>query len=190
MSFPVVEAEDMPDIGPNSAAVAFGDFRRGYLVVDRTACASCAILISPSRTCSSTRRSASAAACRTTTPSSCCGSRKISLSRTGEGRMRSIRGEGRTSPDERNGADALAAQGRFPHPARCASRPDPTRERDVLALAPVVGIDGSGLRRGVATLSQVGEGRMRSIRGEGRASPSKAAVQAQRFWKRRRRDSS
>ena len=36
MSFPVVEAEDMPDIGANSHAVAFGDFRRGYLVVDRT----------------------------------------------------------------------------------------------------------------------------------------------------------
>ncbi|MDB5592156.1 phage major capsid protein [Enterovirga sp.] len=35
MSFPVVEAEDMPDIGANSLAVAFGDFRRGYLVVDR-----------------------------------------------------------------------------------------------------------------------------------------------------------
>jgi HK97 family phage major capsid protein len=36
MSFPVVEAEDMPDIAASSAAVAFGDFRRGYLVVDRT----------------------------------------------------------------------------------------------------------------------------------------------------------
>jgi HK97 family phage major capsid protein len=36
MTFPVVEAEDMPDIGANSVSVAFGDFRRGYLVVDRT----------------------------------------------------------------------------------------------------------------------------------------------------------
>lgn len=36
MSFPVVEAEDMPDIGAGSLSVAFGDFRRGYLVVDRT----------------------------------------------------------------------------------------------------------------------------------------------------------
>jgi HK97 family phage major capsid protein len=36
MSFPVVEAEDMPDIAANSLALAFGDFRRGYLVVDRT----------------------------------------------------------------------------------------------------------------------------------------------------------
>ena len=36
MGFPVVEAEDMPDIAPNSLSIAFGDFRRGYLVVDRT----------------------------------------------------------------------------------------------------------------------------------------------------------
>jgi HK97 family phage major capsid protein len=35
MTFPLVEAEDMPDIGANALAVAFGDFRRGYLVVDR-----------------------------------------------------------------------------------------------------------------------------------------------------------
>ncbi|ETR76020.1 capsid protein [Afipia sp. P52-10] len=35
MSFPLVEAEDMPDIGANSFSVAFGDFMRGYLVVDR-----------------------------------------------------------------------------------------------------------------------------------------------------------
>ena len=35
MSFPVVEAEDMPDIAAGSLSVAFGDFRRGYLVVDR-----------------------------------------------------------------------------------------------------------------------------------------------------------
>jgi len=36
MGFPVVEAEDMPDIAADSASIAFGDFRRGYLVVDRT----------------------------------------------------------------------------------------------------------------------------------------------------------
>jgi HK97 family phage major capsid protein len=36
MSFPLVEAEDMPDIAAGADAVAFGDFRRGYLVVDRT----------------------------------------------------------------------------------------------------------------------------------------------------------
>jgi len=36
MGFPVVEAEDMPDIGAAATPVAFGDFARGYLVVDRT----------------------------------------------------------------------------------------------------------------------------------------------------------
>jgi len=35
MTFPVPEAEDMPDVAANSYSVAFGDFRRGYLVVDR-----------------------------------------------------------------------------------------------------------------------------------------------------------
>jgi HK97 family phage major capsid protein len=35
MTFPVIEAEDMPDIAGNSLSVAFGDFGRGYLVVDR-----------------------------------------------------------------------------------------------------------------------------------------------------------
>ncbi|MPZ55029.1 MAG: phage major capsid protein [Rhizobiales bacterium] len=35
MTFLVVEAEDMPDIDADSLSVAFGDFRRGYLIVDR-----------------------------------------------------------------------------------------------------------------------------------------------------------
>jgi HK97 family phage major capsid protein len=35
MSFPLTEAEDMPDIAADAPAIAFGDFRRGYLVVDR-----------------------------------------------------------------------------------------------------------------------------------------------------------
>jgi HK97 family phage major capsid protein len=35
MTFPVVEAEDMPDVAANSLSIAFGDFGRGYLVVDR-----------------------------------------------------------------------------------------------------------------------------------------------------------
>jgi HK97 family phage major capsid protein len=35
MGFPVVEAEAMPDIAADAHAIAFGDFRRGYLVVDR-----------------------------------------------------------------------------------------------------------------------------------------------------------
>ena len=36
MGFPLVEAEDMPDIGSDATPIAFGDFSRGYLVVDRT----------------------------------------------------------------------------------------------------------------------------------------------------------
>jgi HK97 family phage major capsid protein len=35
MGFELVEAEDMPNIGANTTPIAFGDFRRGYLVVDR-----------------------------------------------------------------------------------------------------------------------------------------------------------
>ncbi len=35
MGFPVVEAEDMPDIASDATPIAFGDFQRGYLVVDR-----------------------------------------------------------------------------------------------------------------------------------------------------------
>ena len=35
MGFAVAEAEDMPDVAADSFAVAFGDFRSGYLVVDR-----------------------------------------------------------------------------------------------------------------------------------------------------------
>ena len=35
MTFPVVEAEDMPDIAAGSLSIAFGDFGRGYLIVDR-----------------------------------------------------------------------------------------------------------------------------------------------------------
>jgi HK97 family phage major capsid protein len=33
--YPVAEAEDMPDIAADSYSVAFGDFARGYLIVDR-----------------------------------------------------------------------------------------------------------------------------------------------------------
>jgi HK97 family phage major capsid protein len=36
MGFPIAEAEDMPDIAADAFAIAFGDFRAGYLVVDRT----------------------------------------------------------------------------------------------------------------------------------------------------------
>lgn len=35
MGFGVVEAEDMPDMAEDSSSIAFGDFNRGYLIVDR-----------------------------------------------------------------------------------------------------------------------------------------------------------
>ncbi len=35
LGHPVAESEDMPNIGAGATAIAFGDFRRGYLVVDR-----------------------------------------------------------------------------------------------------------------------------------------------------------
>jgi HK97 family phage major capsid protein len=35
MNFPVVEAEDMPDPATDAFSIAFGDFERGYIVVDR-----------------------------------------------------------------------------------------------------------------------------------------------------------
>ena len=35
MGFGVAESEDMPDIAANSLSMAFGDFSRGYLIVDR-----------------------------------------------------------------------------------------------------------------------------------------------------------
>jgi HK97 family phage major capsid protein len=35
MGFGLVEAEDMPDIATDSIPIAFGDFARGYLIVDR-----------------------------------------------------------------------------------------------------------------------------------------------------------
>lgn len=35
MGYPVTEAEDMDDVASDSHSIAFGDFRRGYLIVDR-----------------------------------------------------------------------------------------------------------------------------------------------------------
>jgi HK97 family phage major capsid protein len=35
LGYPVTEIETMPDVGANSFSVAFGDFGRGYLIVDR-----------------------------------------------------------------------------------------------------------------------------------------------------------
>ncbi len=35
LGYPVVEAEDMPDIGADSLSIAFGNFQAGYLIVER-----------------------------------------------------------------------------------------------------------------------------------------------------------
>jgi HK97 family phage major capsid protein len=35
LGYPVAESEDMPDMAANANALAFGDFSRGYLIVDR-----------------------------------------------------------------------------------------------------------------------------------------------------------
>jgi HK97 family phage major capsid protein len=35
LGYPVVEAEDMPDIAANSLSIAFGNFQAGYLIVER-----------------------------------------------------------------------------------------------------------------------------------------------------------
>jgi HK97 family phage major capsid protein len=36
LGYPVVEAEDMPDVAANSLSVAFGNFRAGYLIAERS----------------------------------------------------------------------------------------------------------------------------------------------------------
>lgn len=35
LGYPITEIEDMPDVATDAAAIAFGDFARGYLIVDR-----------------------------------------------------------------------------------------------------------------------------------------------------------
>ena len=35
LGYPVTEIETMPDIAANASAIAFGDFQRGYLIIDR-----------------------------------------------------------------------------------------------------------------------------------------------------------
>jgi HK97 family phage major capsid protein len=35
LGYPVIEAEDMPVVGPNSLSIAFGNFRAGYVIADR-----------------------------------------------------------------------------------------------------------------------------------------------------------
>ncbi|MBV8688415.1 MAG: phage major capsid protein [Alphaproteobacteria bacterium] len=36
LGYPVVEAEDMPDVAADSLALAFGNFKAGYLIAERT----------------------------------------------------------------------------------------------------------------------------------------------------------
>jgi len=36
LGFPIVEAEDMPQMAADSLSIAFGDFKKGYQIVDRT----------------------------------------------------------------------------------------------------------------------------------------------------------
>jgi len=36
LGYPVVEAEDMPDVGANALAIAFGNFTAGYIIAERT----------------------------------------------------------------------------------------------------------------------------------------------------------
>jgi HK97 family phage major capsid protein len=36
LGYPLVEAEDMPDLAPDSLSVAFGNFRAGYLIAERS----------------------------------------------------------------------------------------------------------------------------------------------------------
>ena len=36
LGYPVIEAEDMPDIAANSCAIAFGNFKAGYLIAERS----------------------------------------------------------------------------------------------------------------------------------------------------------
>ena len=37
LGYPVVEAEDMPDIAAGACPIAFGNFRHGYLIAERSA---------------------------------------------------------------------------------------------------------------------------------------------------------
>mgnify|MGYP001168831282 FL=1 len=35
LGYPVIEAEDMPDVAANALPIAFGNFRNGYLIAER-----------------------------------------------------------------------------------------------------------------------------------------------------------
>jgi HK97 family phage major capsid protein len=36
LGYPVIEAEDMPDVAANSLSIAFGNFKAGYLIAERS----------------------------------------------------------------------------------------------------------------------------------------------------------
>ncbi len=71
MNFPIIDAEQMPDIAANSYSLAFGDFRRGYLILDRQGVRVLRDPYTAKPMCASTRQSAWAAGCRISTRSSC-----------------------------------------------------------------------------------------------------------------------
>ena len=64
LGYPVLIAEDMPDIAADAFPVAFGDFSRATPSRSVPTCGCCAIRSAPSRTSSSTPPSASAATCQ------------------------------------------------------------------------------------------------------------------------------
>ena len=66
LGYPVTEIEDMPDMAEDSFSIAFGDFRRGYLIVDRQGARVLRDPYSMKPTCCSTRPSGWAA-CRSST---------------------------------------------------------------------------------------------------------------------------
>ena len=37
LGYPVIEAEDMPDVAANSLSIAFGNFKAGYVIAERNA---------------------------------------------------------------------------------------------------------------------------------------------------------
>jgi HK97 family phage major capsid protein len=70
IGFALADTEDMPDVAANSLSIAFGDFRRGYLIVDRHGVRVLRDPYSANPTCCSTPQNGSAAACRISTRSS------------------------------------------------------------------------------------------------------------------------
>ena len=60
LGYPVVEAEDMPDIASGTTPIAFGNFKAGYLIAEREETAILRDPFSASPTSTSTRRGGSA----------------------------------------------------------------------------------------------------------------------------------